>query len=136
MIATACMQEFQSCDGPALVLSFLESCGDIKLMESGLRHMHKACSSNQMLCTTWGALCGIRLALAIAGEGAWPERVRRTALLLTAVLCRGSADAAQHFLQLEVNAHQICQGLFIQSLPSWAEWVCYTALLLIKFGLF
>ena len=97
------MQEFQSCDGPALVLQFLESCGDIKLMEFGLRHMHKACSSNEMLCTTWGSLCAIRLSLAIVGEPAWPERVRRTALLLTAVLCRGSPDAAQHFLQVEVT---------------------------------
>ena len=105
------MQEFESCDGPAQVLQFLESCGDIQLMECGLHHLHKACSSSNMLCTTWGSLCAIRLALAIAGEAAWPERVRRTALLLSAVLCRGSPDAAQHFLQLEVRLLFLLIGL-------------------------
>lgn len=55
-------------------------------------------------CRTWGELCAARLALGVAAEPAWPERVRRTALLLSAVLCRGSTDAARHFMDLQVSS--------------------------------
>ena len=44
----------------------------------------------------------MELALAVAADSTWPERVRRSALLLISVACRNSLHAAQQFLQLEV----------------------------------
>lgn len=46
----------------------------------------------------------MELALAVAADTTWPVRVRRTALLLVSVLCRGSQQSAKHFLQLGVCA--------------------------------
>ena len=46
-----------ACNGPAQVLEFLESCGDIKLMEVGLHHLHKACTSSKQLCRWVAAAC-------------------------------------------------------------------------------
>ena len=45
----------------------------------------------------------MELALAVAADSTWPERVRRSALLLISVTCRNSTHAAQQFLQLEVK---------------------------------
>ena len=46
----------------------------------------------------------MELALAVAADTTWPVRVRRTALLLVSVLCRGSPQSAKHFLLLGVCA--------------------------------
>ncbi len=85
------------------MLEFLAGCSDSKLVEAGLHHMHRACSASALLCTTWGAQGGMELALAVAADTTWPARIRRSALLLVSVLCRGSSDSAHHFLQLEVS---------------------------------
>ena len=39
----------------------------------------------------------------MANDSTWPEKVRRSALLLISVACRDSSHAAQHLLQLEVQ---------------------------------
>lgn len=65
--------------------------------------MHQACTASALLCTTWAGQGSMELALAVAVDSSWPVHVRRTALLLVSVLCRGSAEAAQHFRQLEVT---------------------------------
>ena len=100
----ACAEQiYEECEGPALILQFLASCSDSKLLETGLHHMHRACSASALLCTTWAGQGSMELALAVAADTTWPAGVRRSALLLVSVLCRGSSEAAQHFLQLEVS---------------------------------
>ena len=103
------MQAYNECGGPAQMLEFLAGCSDSKLLEAGLHHMHRACSCSALLCSVWGAEGSMELALAVAADTTWSERVRRIALLLVSVLCRGSSEAAHHFLQLEVQ-----YGLLLQ----------------------
>lgn len=99
-----CMQAYDECNGPAVMVEFLAGCGDSKLLEAGLHHMHRACSASALLCGIWGAQGSMELALAVAADTTWPYRVRRSALLLVSVLCRGSSESARHFLLLEVCA--------------------------------
>ena len=66
--------------------------------------MHHACTASALLCTTWAGQGSMELALAVAADSTWPVHVRRSALLLVSVLCRGSSEAAHHFRQLEVSA--------------------------------
>ena len=63
----------------------------------------------------------MELALAVAVDSSWPVHVRRTALLLVSVLCRGSAEAVQHFRQLEVSflcPAVLCPGNCLQASAS------------------
>ena len=89
------------------MLQFLAGCSDSKLLEAGLHHMHKACSASALLCTTWAGQGSMELALAVAADTTWPARVRRSALLLVSVLCRGSSEAARQLLQLEVSMSKL-----------------------------
>ena len=84
------------------MLQFLAGCSDSKLLAAGLHHMHRACSASALLCDIWGGQGSMELALAVAADTTWPVRVRRTALLLVSVLCRGSPQSAKHFLLLGV----------------------------------
>ncbi len=90
------------------MLQFLAGCTDSKLLAAGLHHMHRACSASALLCGIWGGPGSMELALAVAADTTWPVRVRRTALLLVSVLCRGSPQSAKHFLLLGVRADH-CQ---------------------------
>ena len=64
----------------------------------------------------------MELALAVAADTTWPVRVRRTALLLVSVLCRGSPQSAKHFLQLGVRAGH-CQPVYMTvPLLAWPVW--------------
>ncbi|KAL3153358.1 hypothetical protein ABBQ38_011699 [Trebouxia sp. C0009 RCD-2024] len=92
---------YEECGGPVLILQFLAGCSDSNLLETGLHHMHQACTASPLLCATWAGQGSMELALAVAADSTWPGRVRRSALLLISVLCRGSTEAAQQFLQLE-----------------------------------
>lgn len=47
----------------------------------------------------------MELALSVAADSTWPVHIRRSALLLVSVLCRGSSEAADHFRQLEVSIY-------------------------------
>ncbi len=98
------IQAFDECGGPALMLQFLAGCTDSKLLAAGLHHMHRACSASALLCGIWGDQGSMELALAVAADTTWPVRVRRTALLLVSVLCRGSPQSAKHFVLLGVRA--------------------------------
>lgn len=97
------IQVYEECGGPARILQFLAGCSDSMLLETGLHHMHQACTASPLLCATWAGQGSMELALAVAADSTWPLRVRRSALLLVSVLCRGSPDAARQFLQLEVS---------------------------------
>lgn len=86
------------------MLQFLAGCSDSKLLATGLHHMHHACTASALLCTTWAGQGSMELALAVAADSTWTVHIRRSALLLVSVLCRGSSEAAHHFRQLEVSA--------------------------------
>ena len=85
------------------MLQFLAGCSDSKLLATGLHHMHHSCTASTLLCTTWAGQGSMELTLAVAADSTWPVHVRRSALLLVSVFCRGSPEAAQHFQQLEVS---------------------------------
>lgn len=102
------VQAYEECGGPVLILQFLAGCSDSNLLETGLHHMHQACTASPLLCATWAGQGSMELALAVAADSTWPGRVRRSALLLISVLCRGSTEAAQQFLQLEVSFPLFC----------------------------
>ena len=104
MMSCFLTQAYDECGGPAQMLQFLAGCSDSKLLAAGLHHMHRACSASALLCGIWGGQGSMELALAVAADTTWPVRVRRTALLLVSVLCRGSPQSAKHFLQLGVRA--------------------------------
>lgn len=124
------MQAYDECNGPAVMLEFLAGCSDSKLLEAGLHHMHRACSASALLCGIWGAQGSMELALAVAADTTWPYRVRRSALLLVSVLCRGSPESARHFLLLEVGAgryqadRSVCVSVLCVCLPSVCWSVC------------
>lgn len=94
------------------MLQFLVGCSDSKLLATGLHHMHHACTASALLCTTWAGQGSMELALSVAANSTWPVHVRRTALLLVSVLCRGSAEAADQFQQLEVSVLCLVSPMF------------------------
>ena len=57
----------------------------------------------------------MELALAVTADSTWPVHVRRSALLLVSVLCRGSSEAAYHFQQLEVSLLFVFLIFFVHS---------------------
>ncbi|KAK9829850.1 hypothetical protein WJX72_008249 [[Myrmecia] bisecta] len=106
-----CPQEYLACDGPALLLQFVNHSKQPNLLEAALRHIQHACVSVPDLVEPFGERGIIATCLELMSDANLPEAVRQWAVLIVTALCGNHPENQRRFrkadgvvvLQLELG---------------------------------